>query len=438
MLVFDDDLPGFGVRVTQDGTKVFLFQYRRGALVRRLRLGRYGELTPAQARKLAEAARGQVAAGGDPAAERTAAIAADAAAAEDRRRQVAAESLTLGKLIEQWDALQLAHRSARYRGEAVRALRTCLAGLLAHPAHTLDAATVRRALDAIPRRRKVPRGAEWQARGKEPPAAPALQGEAMARRVRAYGAALYGWAVKRELVASNPFASVRRESRDIPRDRVLTDAELAEIWRATGELGWPWCPFFRLLLLTLQREAELAGMRWGELSADLATWELPGPRTKNRRPHIVHLSEPARAILRAVPRLPGSPFVFTTTGSSHVSGFSHAKARLDATIARAGAEAATAAGREAEPIVPWRLHDFRRTGVTVLARRGVRWEVADRLLNHVQGAIKGVAAIYQRHDFLAERQAALDLWAAHVLALEERAETGGNVVELRRVSDWGE
>jgi hypothetical protein len=77
------------------------------------------------------------------------------------------------------------------------------------------------------------------------------------------------------------------------------------------------------------------------------------------------------------------------------------------------------------------MHDFRRTGVTVLARKGVRWEVADRLLNHVGGAIRGVAAVYQRHDFLAEREAALATWAAHVLAVGEGEMEVANVVALR-------
>ena len=255
----------------------------------------------------------------------------------------------------------------------------------------------------------------------------------MARRVRVYGAAMYAWAVKRDLVPENPFAAVPMESRDVARDRVLTDAELGDVWRAAGALGWPWGPYFRLLLLTLQREAETAGLAWAELSPDLALWELPGRRTKNGKPHLVHLAEPARAILRSVPRLAGSPLVFTTTGRTPVSGFSSAKLRLDAAIAADRAKRAAEAGdgHAPPPLAPWRVHDFRRTGVTVLARKGIRWEVADRLLNHVGGAIRGVAAVYQRHDFLAEREAALTTWAAHVLAVGEGETEAANVIALR-------
>jgi integrase len=81
------------------------------------------------------------------------------------------------------------------------------------------------------------------------------------------------------------------------------------------------------------------------------------------------------------------------------------------------------------------LHDFRRTGVTVLARKGVRWEVADKLLNHAAGVIRGVAAVYQQHDFLAEREQAFVAWAAHVTTLGDGEKGGANVVELRGAID---
>lgn len=424
IIVTDDDIPGFAVRVTREGAKVFILQYRRGGAVRRLRLGRYGELTPAQARKLAETARGQVIAGGDPAAERKAVLAAEALAANERRRQAKADELTLEKLLKRWETTQLAERSTSYRIEAPRALRRAFAEQLNTPARAIDAGMVRAALVGIggkaaasvePSSADAPKAKK---RGNNPSAMPAQRGQVMARRVRSYGAVLYNWAIACELLTSNPFASVRPEGRELSRERSLTDAELGEVWRAAGRLGWPWGPYFRFLLLTLQREAEAAGLAWAELSPDFALWEMPGTRTKNRKRHAVHLAEPVRDILRAVPRLAGSPLVFTTTGRTPVSGFSRAKARLDGKIMEERAKrAADADSGEAAPLVPWRLHDFRRTGVTVLARKGTRWEVADKVLNHVQGAIRGVAAVYQRHEYFDEREAAMTLWAEHVLAV---------------------
>lgn len=458
ILVFDDEVTGFGLRVTSGGTKTFLFQYRVGPYVRRVRIGRYGQITPAAARRRAEELRGLVLAGGDPAATRKAAIEAETAARQQRKAEAAIEALTLRKLINEWERLQLAHRAVRYKAEATRALRTNLADLLHLPAARITAGEVREVLDAIPRMvkpRAEPKSAEKRAApaGDATPAdkgdkaaggALVVKGEAMARRVRAYGSSLYGWAMKRELVAHNPFKDQPLETREVSRERFLSDGEIGEVWRACGGLGWPWGPYFRFLLLTLQREAETAGMRWDELSADRTTWSLPGGRTKNGKPHIVHLAPAARAIILAAPRIEGSELVFTTSfteGARPIQGFSHAKARLDAAIMTARADAAgqAADGGAAAPLVPWRLHDFRRTGVTTLARLGVRVEVADKLLNHVSGRLSGVAAVYQRHEFLAEREAALTLWAEHVLkvaAIEEvvPAEPAppSNVVQLRR------
>ena len=418
-MVFDDALPGFGVRVTMDGLKVFLFQYRIGKTVRRLRLGRYGDLTPTQARKLAEAARLQVSAGNDPmGARKASAVALQLAKVKDDEA-ADLDAFTFNKLIDAWDAERLAHRRPSYRREALRALRLNLAALLTVPAHAVTANMLRQELGLITTRTRRAIGAM----PKGPPPTQGAPGVTIRKRVRAYAHAVFAWGERQELVPSNPASAVHVEFRAVARERVLSDTEIGEVWRATDALGWPWGPFFRFLILTLQRETETAGLRWFELSSDLARWEIAGARTKNRRAHIVHLVPEARAIINAAPRLTmppdltPSPFVFTTTGKAPVSGFSHAKSRLDNEILSNRIKAAAALGKPAEPLEPWRIHDLRRTGVTVMARRGVRYEVADRVLNHVGGAIQGVVAIYQRHEYLAEREAALTLWADHVQAV---------------------
>jgi len=141
--------------------------------------------------------------------------------------------------------------------------------------------------------------------------------------------------VKRRRLAVNPFAGLPAvEGGNPERDRVLTDAEIGAIWRAAGSIGAPFGAITRLLLLTAQRREEVAGMRWSEISADLTTWTLPGERTKNGKAHIVHLAEPARAVLASMRRIEGIDLVFTTTGKTAPSGFSKAKLALDAAMAR--------------------------------------------------------------------------------------------------------
>ncbi|NHO55434.1 tyrosine-type recombinase/integrase, partial [Acetobacter estunensis] len=244
---------------------------------------------------------------------------------------------------------------------------------------------------------------------------------------------------KRNLVPTNPFTSVTMEGRDTSRDRVLTDDELRELWTAASRLAYPFGPFIQLLTLTLQRRDEVAGMKWAELDPEMAHWTIPAERAKNGRAHIVHLSEPARQILTKLPRQMDpesngpSPFVFTSNGRTPISGFSKTKTKLEELMTKAARSLRKNASSLAT--TDWRLHDLRRTGVTVMARLGIGHHVADRVLNHVQGAIKGVAAVYQRHEFLTERAAALDTWARHVLNVAEKRgnePSDGKVVPLRR------
>jgi integrase len=160
----------------------------------------------------------------------------------------------------------------------------------------------------------------------------------------------------------------------------------------------------------------------------LRSWTIPAERAKNGRAHVVHLAEPARAILAELPRVAGADHVFPgRTAGRDISAFSKCKLALDAAIAAERAKT----GMEQAAMADWRFHDFRRTAVTALAGMGFAPHVCDRLLNHLTGAIQGVAAVYQRHDFAMERAKALDAWAGHVLRTAEGDEKAGDVVVLR-------
>jgi integrase len=248
----------------------------------------------------------------------------------------------------------------------------------------------------------------------------------MAARTLAYARAAFHWAQKRGKVPHNPFQGLPISTSTTARERVLTDGEIAEVWAAANTLGYAFAPFFKLAMLTMQRRTEVAGMRWSEIATDLSLWTLPGSRMKSGRPHDVHLSRPTQEILRSIPHVEGCDFVFSTTGRTPISGISKAKTALDAAIAKARAEAMKASGRKPAPLDPWRIHDLRRTGVSVLARLGFDSIVVDKILSHQPAKLLGVAAVYQRHDFARERAQALDAWAAHILGIDV-----SNVVPLR-------
>jgi integrase len=398
-LVFDTACPGLGVRLTRAGTRTFIAQWMDPATKRKVRepLGVWGALTIDQAREAARVRLGAVAKGVNPRAERIKVRA-------EAERERAETKLTFDELVKEWAALHLAHRRPRYAAEAERAIRYSLADLLKRPAARITRADAVNALDKLAK----------------------AGATAMAGRVMAYARAAFRWAQKRGKVPANPFADLPISAGATERDRVLTDAELAEIWTAADGMAYPFGPFIKLTILTLQRREEVAGMRWSEIAPDLSRWTLPAARMKNAKPHDVHLPAAAGDVLRALPRMAGCDFVFTTTGKAPISGFSKAKDRIDAAVAAARAEAASKAGKKAAALTPWRLHDMRRTGVSKLAALGFDSIVADKLLAHKPAKLRGVAAVYQRHDFAAERARALDAWAAHVVP----GPVGSNVVRL--------
>lgn len=387
-ILFDASLRGFGLRVTAAGARVFLYQYRFGRLLRRLRLGAWPGLTTTQARRLAETHRGAVHAGGDPVGTRRAAHAETAAAEVEARAQAASDALTVAVVIDRWQDTHLAGRSASYRKSAPARLRTALAHHLGLSAVDLSHADAVAMLDAT--RRDC--------------------GPVAANRVRAYARACLGWAHSRGMLSANPFGAVPKPAQERARDRVLDDDELGRVWRATEGLESPWQAIVRLLVLTGQRRTEVAGMRWVEVSPDRpggAVWSLPGTRTKNRHAHDVPLSSAAAAIVEAAPRFKGCPLALSDGRPRPPSGFGKAKVRLDALIAQDGV-----------PLAPWTLHDLRRTVATGLQRQGVRLEVTEAVLNHVSGSRGGIVGVYQRHAWATEKRAALDAWAAHVAGLE--------------------
>jgi integrase len=254
----------------------------------------------------------------------------------------------------------------------------------------------------------------------------------MANRALAALRVFFTWVVGRGLLDTSPVSNIPRPAAENPRDRVLSDNEILAFWKGCEGLGWPFGSLFRLLLLTAQRRDEVGSITWLEVNLDGGLWTLPRERAKNDRAHEVQLSPLALDILTAAPRIAGSQFVFTTTGERPASGFSKAKKRLDRQMAKLCSEELAQRSAQIDEVlkdVPaWTLHNLRRTAATGMARLNIAPHVVDRILNHVSGTIRGVAAVYNRHAYLEERKAALDAWGRYVENLVRPAPT--NVVSL--------
>jgi integrase len=391
-LVFDDEQRGLGVRVTTGGGKSYVAQYTFAGAKRRVPLGSCSAISLAAAREAVRAILGDAARGVDTAAERKA------------RLKAAADGLTLADLIDQWDKLHLSAKRANYSTAATSSLRRLFAYHLDKPAVAVDRSAVVRVLDRLSKDDRT----------------------AMAAATARYGSALYGWAIRRGTLSANPFQKVP-VSPTVRRERVLSDDEIRRVWIATEEPG-AFNGIVRTLLLTGQRREEVAGMIWNEIVPDFSAWTVPASRAKNGVAHVVPLSPLAQTILRAAPRFAKesderaadddkSDLVFH--GEQGVfCGWSKSKGRLDQRSGIAG----------------WTLHDLRRTMATGLQRLGVRLEVTEAVLNHVSGSRAGIIGVYQRHTWSDEKRAALIAWGAHVAAIVEGRESGGNVTPLRRTS----
>ena len=210
----------------------------------------------------------------------------------------------------------------------------------------------------------------------------------------------FGWCVGRAILDISPAKGLAAPARETARDRVLDDDELARIIAAARQIDGPYGGIVELLALTGQRREEVAQLTWDELDLASQTWTLPASRTKNgKRAYRAPLAGGYRCADADAENV-GS-FVFSVSGTKPFQGFSAAKRELD----------------KLSEVTGWRLHDLRRTCVSGMARLGVAPHVADKVLNHQSGTISGVAAVYQRHEFLAERKDALERWGAHVAAL---------------------
>lgn len=209
----------------------------------------------------------------------------------------------------------------------------------------------------------------------------------------------FSWCVRRGVLVASPLQGLKTPAKVASRDRILNDDELRAVWEAAAAEGYPFGPFVWILLLTGQRETEVAHMRHAD--RDGGVWTLPD--TKRGTLHRVFLPEMAEAILDDLPRLEG-PFVFSgRAGHTPVSGFSRVKRRLDEYLVQAG-----------HPIAPWRFHDLRRTAASGMAALGVSPHIIEATLNHRSGQVSGIARVYNVHDYASESAAALTAWAEHV------------------------
>jgi integrase len=360
-IIFDEDIPGFGLRLREGGSRVWVFQYSRDDHTRRMTLGKWPKLSAQAAREMVRPLIHQVGLGRDPANE---------------KQEARAHKETFGETVAVYLKIKASELRPRTLDEFQRYLSGYARSLHSRPLVAVTQVEIADLLTKIAEDRGV----------------------VTANRVRADICSLFNWAAKRGTVQANPAAFTEKRP-ERSRDRVLSDRELATIWNALpdGDFG----QIIKLLMLSGQRRSEIGGLRWSEIDMANGVINLPADRIKNGRPHTIPISKPMQAILQSQPRTLGRDYVFGR--GNGFSNWSAAKLALDACLP--------------DGMHPWTLHDLRRSAVTGMAELGIAPHIIEATVNHLSGHKGGVAGVYNRANYAAERREALERWSAHVTAL---------------------
>ncbi len=399
-IFFDDDIPGFGLRLREGGSRSFVFQYKIGAKHRRMALGKATALNLAEIRKLALQHYASVRRGEDPAANKADAV-----------RQVS-------EIFESYLEQYLGALRQRLRPRSFKEIARHLTKH-AKPLHQMQLAKITRR-DVAALHVAITNGA----------------GARTGNLVRSSVSAFFTWAMQRGLTESNPVVGTEKNE-EKSRERVLTPAELHLIWNALDDTPHGAC--IKLLALTGQRLNEIGSLRWSEIHDDEII--LPSERTKNGRDHVVPLSEAAAEIIAQQPK--GADDLIFGNRERGFTNWSNCKIRLDQRIA---------AANDGKLIPHWTPHDLRRTFATyaggglpehqlkklpvqdreAASGLGIQPHVVEAVLNHVSGARGGVAGVYNRSTYAREKKAALDLWTDRLLAIVSNRKSNVTPLSLRR------
>jgi integrase len=369
---------GLGVVVTANGVRSFCLNYVINGRERRVTIGQVGVVTVPMALQEAKKLRGLIENKIDPLASRD-----EAKAHRDEVAKPKGDGNTVRDIWLKWEKARIANGRKRDPLHQRKAFNNHILPLIGDTSFKeLRKSDLYRLRDAI--------------RDKS--------GPAMANRSITYLMSVLNWQARREDEWTPPKRPVvEDEFEEVERDRTLTEDEIRALWSVFEESG-KFGQLCQLLLLTGCRRSEIGDMMRQEIDWQARTATIPATRYKTGKPHVVALSEPALAILRALPeRADGRMF----PALSYV----HGKEKIEAKL---------------PGLARWTLHDLRRTARTLMSPL-VAGDIAERVLGH---AVKSeMARIYDQHDYTPEKLAAVDKLAARILGIVNPDPTG-KVVQL--------
>jgi integrase len=372
-IYLDAIVPGVALRVTDRGHKSFVLVARYPSNPKNpvpRALGDYGAMTLEQARQKARGWLELIQQGIDPKAEEARLRAAA------QRRQVNTFAAVAAEYLDRHAA------GLKKSGEAKRILESEFVKRWgSRPITDIMPEEVAAAIRAI-----VKRGSPYQAHNS-----------------LGYIRSLYNWAIGTHEfgVPASPVERLKPKAligARQARGRTLSDDELRAVWEAAEKIGYPYGPLFQLLILTGQREREIADMSWSEVDFGIRLLTVPAARMKGGAAHEVPLAPLAIELLESLPRWNGN-FVFTTSaGQKPINGFSKAKVRMDRLSGVDG----------------WVIHDIRRTTRTRFSALPVEDMVRELVIAHAK---PGLHKTYDLHAYREEKRHCLELWERRLLSI---------------------
>ncbi len=375
---------GFGIRVTPNGTKSWVFVYHHAGRSRRMTLGTYPSMTVAHAHQAHGKALTDLEQGLDP------------GAAIVRQRRVDRTAPTVGDLATEYLERWAKPRKRSWR-EDERILEKDILPLWRwSKAKEITRSDVIALLDRI-----VDRGSPIAA-----------------NRTLAVVRRMFNFALSRDLVPANPCTQVKPPGKENRRDRVLSPDEIRLFWATLDEAAMSPASriVLKLMLVTAQRKGEIVSARWENIDLANGWWTIPAERVKNQLPHRVPLGQQAIALFREARELAkDSQWVFPSPKKDHM-----------------GATAPDHAVRRSVDdlgIPNFTPHDLRRTAASYMTSIGIPRLVVAKILNHVE---QGVTAIYDRHSYDADKRDALTRWDRELreIIAGTRTKTPSNVISL--------
>ncbi|MCW5624174.1 MAG: tyrosine-type recombinase/integrase [Burkholderiales bacterium] len=372
--------------ITKAKTAKWTLRYRFNGMTRELTLGRYPAMSLGKARQVASWKRTEIEEGIDPLAEK------------NKRAEMAARAnRTFNDLLDDYLAKAGPELAPTTVADLIRQLNKDVRPLLGkRTAREIEPSDVVTVVEKVGKRSK-----------------------SVARRIYEILSVIFKHGVARAFVPANPMANLspRAVLGAPPAKRkrlMLTDAELRVVLAASLRMGPVNALALRILLATCVRKSELFLARPEHLDLERGLWTIPDEISKTRSGYTVPLAPLVVTWfgqLLEIAQLMGNPWVVPGRDNGHicVTTINTALTRLEVDVRR------------------FTPHDLRSTARSHLVKLGVDVLVAERCLNHSLG---GLVAIYDQHDYLDERRAALELWARHLESLEKPAE----VISINRAA----